>query len=117
MASIASGSLSWSSDAEIDAEADRLAVDEVMAGHVLQAIQEGVVDAVHVTGIPARVVERGAAPAMRQHQRPDAGVVDLPDVVERGVDGVELWRASATIDGSYGQRPPPCRSSWASFQS
>ena len=55
---------------QVDAEPDRLAVDEVMAGHVLEAVQEGVVDAVHVAGIPARVVEGGAAPAMGRHQRP-----------------------------------------------
>src|SRR5678816_663068 len=46
------------------------------------------VDAVHVTGVPAGVVESRATPTMRGHQCPDPDVIDRPDVVERRINGV-----------------------------
>ena len=73
----------------VDPEPDRLAVDEVAAGQPLQVVEQEVLDALDVPRVPAGVVERGAAPAMREHERPDAGFVDVVDVVEVGQDVVE----------------------------
>ena len=73
--------MSWSAT-DVDAEADRLAVDEVPAGEPFEVVEEEVVDALDVARVPARVVERGAAPAMGEHQRPDALLGDVVDLVE-----------------------------------
>ena len=68
-------------------------MNEVTTCQRFQPVEVAVVDAVHVAGIPARVVEGGATPAVRKHQRPNAAVRDLPDLVQIGKDVLEL-RAS-----------------------
>ena len=55
--------------AEVGAEPDGLAVDEVAAGLVLQRVQERVVDAVHVAAFQPAAWNARPAPAVGQHQQ------------------------------------------------
>ena len=75
--------------ADIHPQSHRLAVDEMLARDVLQAIQVAVVDAVHVARVPARVVKRGASPPMGEHEGSNALVADRPYLVEIRQDRVE----------------------------
>ena len=84
-AAIRSGSLSWRTRARDDPEPDRLAVDEMAAGQPLEVVEEEVLDTLDVARVPARVVERRAAPAMGEDEGPDPGLGALADLVE-GVD-------------------------------
>ena len=101
-----------------DPQPDRLAVDEVAAGDPLEVVEEEVVDALDVARVPARVVERRAAPAVGEDQGPDPGLGAVADLVERVDDRSAITvAASSTRRWSYGQRGSVRPSRSASCQS
>jgi hypothetical protein len=80
--------------ADIDAEADRLAVEEFLPGLVFQRIEEEMVDALDMARVPARAVE-GGAPAQPVHQHLDALVAQLVDLIRMREDILHLVQGVA----------------------
>ena len=80
-------------------------MDEVAAGDPLEVVEEEVVDALDVARVPAGVVERRPAPAVGEHERADALLGDVADVVEGAEHRLaSRARAAVTSRSSYGQR-------------